>query len=162
MKWIRPVLLGLGVVVGIAVGFGLFRKYAASTGDSSSFAMFGETKTKVLSENLTDAAATAVFGAVTLDLRDAHIDDEATVDTVALFGGVEVLIPRRWRLALSGTPVFGGVEDKTTPDDNLPVDAPVLNVSALAVFGGVAVANEPGEVTRRKAAATAKACRRSP
>ena len=152
MKRLRPVLLGLGVVVGVAVGFGLFRKYGASTGDSSSFAMFGETETNVLSEHLTAAAATAVFGAVTLDLRDARVDDEATVDTAALFGGVEVLIPKRWRLALSGIPVFGGVEDKTTPDENLPTDAPLLNVNALAVFGGVAVANEPGEATRRKAA----------
>lgn len=160
MKRLRPVLLGLGVVFGVAVGFGLIRKYGAPARDGSSFAMFGETKTRVLSEHLTSADATAVFGAVTLDLRDAQIDDEATVGAFALFGGVEVLMPKVWRLALSGTPIFGGIEDKTSADEKPPAGAPVLNVNAVAVFGGVAVANEPGEATRRKTAAAAKTGRR--
>jgi hypothetical protein len=146
MKRLRATLLGLGVVVGAAVGFGLFRKYGARVGDINSFAMFGETKTMVQAERLTGAAATAVFGAVTLDLREAQVDDEATVDCVALFGGVEVLMPKRWRLALSGTPIFGGVEDKTSHDEPLQTDAPVLFVNAVALFGGVAVANEPQKV----------------
>ncbi|MEI8406512.1 MULTISPECIES: LiaF domain-containing protein [unclassified Kribbella] len=154
MKRLRPVLFGLGVVAGVAVGFGLYRKYGGRAGDTRSFAMFGETKTMLQSEPLTTADATAVFGAVTLDLREALVDDEATVDCFALFGGIEVLIPKRWRLALSGTPIFGGVEDKTTQDDPLPPEAPILNVNAVALFGGVAIANEPGEATRRTAAAT--------
>ena len=150
-KRLRPILIGLGVVVGVAVGFGLSRKYGGRTRDASSFAMFGETKTMV--RHLTSADATAVFGAATLDLREAQIDEEATVDCFALFGGVEVLMPKRWRLALSGTPIFGGVEDKTSQDDPLPAEAPVLLVNAVAMLGGVAVANEPGDATRRKAAA---------
>ncbi|WP_405067631.1 cell wall-active antibiotics response protein [Kribbella sp. NBC_01510] len=144
---LRPILLGLGVVVGVAVGFGLFRKYGGRARDASSFAMFGETKTTV--EHLTSADATAVFGAVTLDLREAQIDEEATVDCFALFGGIDVLVPKRWRLALSGTPIFGGVEDKTSQDEPLPAEAPVLLVNAVAMFGGVAVANEPGDATLR-------------
>jgi len=151
MKRLRPVLFGVGILVGVAVGCGLVRKFRTSASDGSWFALFGETTAKVVSEHLTKADATAVFGAVTLDLREARIDKEATVDALALFGGVEVLIPRRWRLALSGTPVFGAVEDKTSPDEKLPADGPVLNVTAAAVFGGVAVANEPGEAARRKA-----------
>jgi hypothetical protein len=157
VRRLRPVLLGLGVVVGVAVGFGLFRKYGGRAGDTSSFAMFGETKTLVQAEHLTKADATAVFGAVTLDLREAQLADEATVDCFALFGGIEVLIPKLWRLALSGTPIFGGVEDRTSQDEPVPAEAPVLNVNAVAMFGGVAVANEPGEATRRKTAATARA-----
>ena len=90
-------------------------------------------------------------------MREARIDGEATVDCFALFGGVEVLIPKRWRLALSGTPIFGVVEDKTSQDGTCRADAPVLNVNAVALFGGVAVANEPGEATRRKAAAATRA-----
>ena len=56
-KRLRPILLGLGVVVGVAVGFGLFRKYGGRARDASSFAMFGETKTMV--EHLTGADATS-------------------------------------------------------------------------------------------------------
>ncbi|TCN31165.1 pyruvate flavodoxin/ferredoxin oxidoreductase-like protein [Kribbella orskensis] len=46
-------------------------------------------------------------------------------------------------------------EDKTSSAEMLPADAPVLNLNAAAVFGGLAVANEPGEAARRKAAAMA-------
>jgi hypothetical protein len=154
MKRLRATLFGLGVVVGVAVGFGLFRRYGGRAGDIKSFAMFGESKTVVQSEHLRSADATAIFGAVTLDLRDVHVDEQATVDCFALFGGVEVLMPKRWRLTLSGTPIFGGVEDNTVQDDPLPAEAPVLVVKAVAMFGGVAVANEPGEAARRKVAAT--------
>ena len=149
MKRLRPVVLAWSVVLGIALGFGLCRKYGARAREGSSVALFGETRTKDISQHLTRADATAVFGAVTLDLREAHIDDEATVDTVAVFGGVEVLVPKRWRLALSGKPIFGGFDDRTRGDKVLPADAPILKVHGLAVFGGVVVANEPAEGRRR-------------
>jgi len=95
MKRLRATLLGVGAVVGVAVGWGLCGKYGGRAGDIRSFAMFGETKTMVQSEHLTSADATAVFGAATLDLREAQVDEEAKVDCFALFGGVEVLVPKR-------------------------------------------------------------------
>jgi hypothetical protein len=149
MKRLRPILIAWGVVFGIALGFGLCRKYGARAREGSSVALFGETRTKDVSPHLTRADATAVFGAVTLDLREAQIDDEATVDALALFGGVEVLVPKRWRLSLSGRPIFGGFDDRTRSEPVPPPDAPILKVNGLAVFGGVVVANEPAEVSRR-------------
>lgn len=84
-----------------------------------------------------------MFGGATLDLRDAHIDDEATVDAFAMFGGVDVLVPHGWRVELRGLPILGGCDDKTTPNGSLSVSAPRLKVNATAILGGVAVANEP-------------------
>ncbi|MFI6674267.1 hypothetical protein [Kribbella sp. NPDC050470] len=156
MKRIRVVLVGFSVVVGAAVGYGLYRRFRAPARDASAWAMFGEATTKVLSGRLTRADATAVFGASTLDLRDAEIDIEADLDAVAIFGGIEVLLPARWRLALSGRSVFGGVEDLSGSVDPLPADAARLNLHAVAVFGGVTVANEPGVAARRKAAARSR------
>ena len=53
-----------------------------------------------------------------------------------------MLVPKGWRVSVSGLPIFGGYDDKTTQGD-LPADAPLLRVNATAVFGGVGVANEP-------------------
>jgi hypothetical protein len=64
---------------------------------------------------------------------------------------VEVLVPKRWRLSLLGTPVFGGFDDRTRSDEFLPADAPLLKVRGLAVFGGVVVANESTKAARREA-----------
>ena len=69
-------------------------------------------------------------------------DREASVDALALFGGVDVPVPKGWRIALGGTPILGGCEDKTGGDGELPADAPVLRVHATAILGGVDVKNE--------------------
>ncbi|TCN42206.1 cell wall-active antibiotic response 4TMS protein YvqF [Kribbella orskensis] len=150
-SWTTDNLFGpaLLVVLGLAVLFGLSRSYGNPRDrDNSSFAMFGGTKVTDRSEHLKKADATAVFGGVTLDLREARIDDAATVDAFALFGGVDILVPRGWRVSMTGTPFLGGFDDKTRAGGFLPPDAPVLNVDAIAIFGGVTVANEPTDGSR--------------
>ena len=39
------------------------------------------------------------------------------------------------------SPVFGGYEDKTAGNGDVPADAPLLKVGATAIFGGVDVKN---------------------
>jgi hypothetical protein len=130
------------VVIGLVVLSGLWRRgRERTTGGEDSLAMFGATKIKDRSEHFEHADVSAVFGGATLDLRQAHVDHDASVDALALFGGVDVVVPHGWRVAIDGTPIFGGFEDKTENDDEIPDDAPVLNVHATAIFGGVDVKN---------------------
>jgi cell wall-active antibiotic response 4TMS protein YvqF len=89
------------------------------------------------------ASLTAVFGGVLLDLRQARPAPEgARVTATTAFGGVDILVPHGWRIAVRGTPIFGGVDDKTVHDSDLPADAPLLTVDAFAAFGGVAIKHE--------------------
>lgn len=135
-----PVLL---IVIGLVVLSGLWhRGWVERARGEDSFVMFGATKIKDRSEHFSHADVSAVFGGATLDLRQAHVDREASVDALAVFGGVDVLVPKGWRVALGGTPILGGFEDKTEGDGELPTDAPVLNVHATAIFGGVDVKNK--------------------
>ncbi|SDN95248.1 hypothetical protein SAMN05192558_101413 [Actinokineospora alba] len=83
-------------------------------------ALFGEAKTTDHGEHFEHSTVSAVFGGATLDLRDAHIDRSATVDAFALFSGVDVLVPRGWRVSVGGLPIFGGYEDKTRGNGSLP------------------------------------------
>lgn len=132
-----PVLL---VAIGLVVLSGIWRRRPADgEGRPNSVVMFGGTKIRDRSEHFTHADVSAIFGGATLDLREAHIDREATVDALALFGGVDVLVPKGWRVALGATPILGGCEDKTGGDGELPADAPVLKVNATAILGGVDV-----------------------
>jgi predicted membrane protein len=107
------------------------------------FAVFGTATMKDRSEHFEHGEVSALFGGATLDLREAHIDDEATVDATAIFGAVDVLVPEGWRVALGGLPIFGGYDDKTKSEGGFAEDAPTLNVHATAVFGGVDVAHQP-------------------
>jgi len=133
------------VVIGLAVLFNIgSRQHAERAGNRpGSLALFSGTKIRDHSEHLTHTGVSAVFGGATLDLREAHIDDKASVDALALFGGVDILVPRDWRVDLGGVPIMGGYEDKTTGNGSLPPNAPTLDVTATAIFGGVTVANEP-------------------
>lgn len=107
------------------------------------FTLFGASQTRNRSQHFEHANVSAVLGGATLDLREARPEPGARVDALALFGGVEVVVPRGWRVALGGLPIFGGYEDKTTGNGALAPDAPVLQVSATAIFGGVDVKNPP-------------------
>jgi len=134
-----PVLL---IAIGLVVLSGLWSRRVDGEHRESSVAMLGGTKIKDRSEHFTHANVSAIFGGATLDLREAHIDGEASVDALAMFGGVDVLVPKGWRVSVDGTPILGGCEDKTTGDGELPADAPVLNVHATAILGGVGVKNK--------------------
>lgn len=135
-----PVLL---IAIGLVVLSGLWRRERVEGEHrEDSVVMFGGSKIKDRSEHFTHANVSAVFGGATLDLRDAHIDREASVDAFALFGGVDIVVPHGWRVSLDGTPILGGCEDKTTGDGELGEDAPVLRVHATAIAGGVDVKNK--------------------
>ncbi|HET9249803.1 MAG TPA: LiaF domain-containing protein [Actinomycetota bacterium] len=134
-----PVLL---VVIGLVILSGLWHRRVEAGDRENRVVMFGGTKIKERSEHFSHADVSAIFGGATLDLREAHIDREASVDALALFGGVDVVVPEGWRVALGGTPIFGGCEDKTEGNAELDDGAPLLRVHATAVFGGVGVKNQ--------------------
>ena len=146
LDWTSEDLVGpaILVVIGLAVLAGASSRGRAWTQKSEGepLAVFGGSKVKNQSEHFTHGEVTAVFGGAELDLREAHIDEEATVEATAIFGGVDVLVPKGWRVSLGGLPIFGGYEDKTEGNGSLAADAPRLNVKATAIFGGVEVAHE--------------------
>jgi hypothetical protein len=138
-----PVVL---ILIGLVVLSGVWRHRVTEADGhrDNTVVMFGGTKVKDRSEHFTHADVSAIFGGATLDLREAHIDREASVDALALFGGVDVLVPPGWRVAVAGTPILGGLEDKTEHDGEPPADAPVLKVNGTAIFGGVDVKSPVG------------------
>jgi cell wall-active antibiotic response 4TMS protein YvqF len=106
-------------------------------------AVFGGPKLVSTTENLRGAWLTAIFGGVTLDLRGAQpAPDGASVNATVAFGGIEILVPKGWRISVRGTPILGGIEDKTDHSSPPAPDAPALHVDALAVFGGVDIKHE--------------------
>lgn len=137
---VGPVLL---IGIGLLLLSGLWRRRREQEHRDNSLVMFGGTKIKDRSEHFTHADVSAIFGGATLDLREAHVDREATVEALAVFGGVDVLVPTGWRVSVDGTPILGGVEDKTEDGADLSPDAPLLTVHGTAIFGGVDVKHRP-------------------
>jgi hypothetical protein len=135
-------LLALGVGAWLLLTLG--RSHPATPSEmahESTFALFGGSETRNRSPHFAHANVAAVMGGATLDLREAHVEPGARVDALALFGGVDVIVPEGTRVNLHGLPIFGGYGDKTTGDGSLPADAPMVDVTATAIFGGVEVKN---------------------
>jgi hypothetical protein len=106
-------------------------------------AVFGGPKLVSTAQHLQGAWLTAIFGGVTLDLRGARPAPEgASVNATVAFGGVDILVPKGWRISVRSTPIFGGVEDKTDQSEPPAPDAPTLHIDALTVFGGVDIKHE--------------------
>lgn len=128
----------------IAVGTGLLvvRSGVGRTGDPadtvSAFAAFGGHEVKSRSGAFKGGSLTALFGGVSLDLRDAQLDPSgAGIDTFVAFGGIDIAVPRGWRVNARGMPMFGGFEDNTQAAPDMSFDGPSLTVSGVVLFGEV-------------------------
>lgn len=77
----------------------------------------------------------ALFGSVTLDLRDALIaDDEVTVQAISAFGSVDVIVPEGVEVDLTGLALFGSKRTQGEPGTLRP-GAPLVRVNAVVLFG---------------------------
>jgi len=105
-------------------------------------AVFGGCERRVAGENFQGGRATAVFGGIELDFRDADMLDEAILEINCVFGGVEIRVPETWHVHSRNLPVFGGYEDKTRHPNNPAVGSPkTLIVTGMVIFGGIEIKN---------------------
>jgi hypothetical protein len=87
--------------------------------------------------------AAAVFGSVTIDLREAVLTQrEVVIVANAVFGSVEIKVPHGVVVRDEGTAVFGSRSgsDRTAAGD-VPItpDSPVVVLRGMALFGEVSV-----------------------
>ena len=81
---------------------------------------------------------TAVMGGCILDLRGSSIEGEAVLNVFALMGGITLKVPPDWTVALNGTPIMGGFDEKTI---TAPHNNKRLVIRGYAIMGGVEVRN---------------------
>ena len=128
------------IVVGLLIifGRGLGSGEASSEDRISSFNIFSGTSFKSNSSHFEGGKVGAVFGGAEIDLRQAALAPGASIDVFTAFGGVEIAVPRGWRVDINGFPIFGGFENATS-NEGLGPDAPRLNIDATTLFGGLEV-----------------------
>jgi predicted membrane protein len=107
--------------------------------------VFGGLERRMTSQDFRGGEVTAIFGGVELDLTEASMQgNEITLAITAIFGGVELRVPPTWQVVFRGSPIFGGIEDKTrTPrvDDPANPNPKTLVVTGAVIFGGLEIKN---------------------
>lgn len=98
--------------------------------------LLGGSSTKSESKNYKGGKISTIMGGADIDLRDAVIKDEATLDIFAFWGGATLKVPEGWVIKSRITPVAGGIEIKTKPAGK---DAPILYLTGDVIMGGVEI-----------------------
>jgi predicted membrane protein len=107
--------------------------------------VFSSLNRRVETQQFEGGKLEVVFGSIELDLSEASVsspDRQAELELNAVFGGIEIIIPRTWKVILKSTAVFGGCTDQTVPPRPEPGFPPVtLVITGGAVFGGISIRN---------------------
>ena len=133
------ILVGLWIVAG---AFGRTRSAGmagSKDSDLDAFVIFSGLTRRIESQDFRGGKATAILGGIELDLTQAKLaGDRASLDLSVIMGGIDVRVPRSWRVEVDGHPFLGGIEDKHT---HVPAGEAVqtLFIKASAIMGGIDV-----------------------
>ena len=132
------VLIGLSLIFGNKVDFNVKEKTKCldSKDTENIFAAFGEQNVTKSEEKFEKANLNAIFGAVKLDLREAKLEKETVIGAWAIFGGIEILVPKDCIVKVKGTPIFGGISNERKNKEDAKK---TIYIEGYAVFGGIEI-----------------------
>ncbi len=139
-KLIVPFIL---IVVGLSIMFNevIKRKVTekvnkTNPNENSIIATFSEQKVNFDNQEFEKTDIEAIFGGASIDLRKANLKDETAIKAVAIFGGVDILLPQDVNVKVKSVPIFGGVSNKISNNND---NKKTVYIEATAVFGGVTI-----------------------
>ncbi|MEN8239617.1 MAG: LiaF domain-containing protein [Actinomycetota bacterium] len=144
MKFLKRVVIGwLAVVVAAVVAAFTVKKTVPAFGDESddSFSLvatIGGREFASSAQHFVHGSALAVMGGVDLDLSTAALAPGAKLELRAFMGGIDVSVPRSWRVEVISTERMGEVVNLLDEDDQ-DDEGPLLIVYATATMGGISI-----------------------
>jgi len=138
-KLILPTIL---VVIGLSMIFNNTLKAKISekvkegkkNGLEAIVATFAGQKVDKTDEKFEGASLDAVFGSIVLDLRKAKLSKEVTIEASAIFGGIEIIVPKGVNVKVKSTPIFGGTSNRIINSED---NKETIYIESFSMFGGV-------------------------
>ena len=130
------VLIAVGLMMVFSIG-SANRKRAEESGtdDNEKVAIFYGEQSRVRGD-YTGGSATAIFGGVDLDLRQANIKDGAIIDVFTFCGGININLPDDVIVKNEVRGVLGGSDDKTM---SKPSAKKTIYLKGECVLGGLEI-----------------------
>ena len=144
-KIIVPVLI-IGVGLWILLKPSLIRRKSSGPGikddDLGIFTMFSGIDRRIESQQFRGGRASVIMGGLDLDFTGAQLaGGQASVELSAVLGGIDIRVPRNWRVEVDGSAILGGVDDKHRSEIQDEENAPKFFIRATAVLGGIDIKN---------------------
>lgn len=89
-------------------------------------------------EEFKGATLTAVFGGVKCDLRKAIINENQVINCSAIFGGIDIYVPKDVKVKIKSSSIFGGVSDDRKEKQEKE-DSKIIYINASCIFGGAEI-----------------------
>ena len=137
-----PLMISIGGLSLIRQALQPAAKDAALANSFHSVAVMGGVGRGVASSDFLGGDAVAVMGGCEINLSAAKITKEAVIDVLAFWGGIDIRVPRGWRIENNITAILGGIVDKT--DRDVPAGAPTLVIRGTVIMGGVEIKHPKG------------------
>jgi len=102
-------------------------------------AVFSGRDIRVDNSEFSGADLSALFGGIDLNLKNAVIRRNVTIDVKAVFGGIDILMPSNVRVVVDVTPILGGVENGTRTPLGADENTPTVFIRGTCLFGGLDV-----------------------
>ena len=96
------------------------------------YATFSGQKISFAEKEFNGASVNAIFGGLDLDLRDAKIEKDEIINATAVFGGIDIIVPKNVNVQIKSNSLFGGVDNKVI---NSKEERPTLYIKAFCLFG---------------------------
>jgi len=103
--------------------------------------VFGGAHQRIYSKNLKGGDVVAIFGGCELNLSHSDFKDTITLEVVAIFGGIKIIVPPNWEIKSEAAAIFGGIDDKRAVAPFGEGPRKILVIKGLALFGGVDIKN---------------------
>lgn len=109
-------------------------KKDSKVSDDEYSAIFGSTSYNSIS-NLNGSNFNAIFGEVNVDLTSNNIEEDIAISSTAIFGSVDIKVPKDVNVKVVGTPVFASIDNKVKTKDCKNT----IFINCVALFGGVEI-----------------------
>lgn len=103
--------------------------------------------------------AIAIMGGSDIDLRNAEIEGDVTINVIAIMGGTSIYVPDTVEVELGGFGLMGGNAQRGSARPTHP-GAPVIRVNAYSLMGGSEIWRLPAETRGMSLKAAKKAAQR--
>ncbi len=110
---------------------------SGGTAYKSSSALFGGQDIVYGSEDFTGGSYTAMFGALTINLRSVTLVGDVIINVTAMFGGIELILPDNVQVVSNIVPILGGVDCKYASSRD-PL-APKVIINGNVSLGGIEI-----------------------
>src|SRR5688500_15859149 len=134
------ILIGIGLSF-VARAFGWKPEAGLDQASSTTWGVLSHRRIVETSRAFSGRRYVAFMGGCEIDFTAAEIGSTpAVIETIAVWGGIEIRIPEGWEVVGEVVPVMGGFEVKVRPS---PSTGKQLIVRGAAVMGGVEITSSP-------------------